>query len=51
MLIWPSVIKGEMLSWLGLIQVGVALGFTGLFLLVVIYYSRVFPTIAVSVKD
>jgi hypothetical protein len=50
-LIWPSVIKGEMLSWLGLIQVGVALGFTGLFLLVVIYYSRVFPTIAVSAKD
>jgi hypothetical protein len=51
LLVWPSVIKGEMLSWFGLIQVGVALGFTGLFLLVVIYYSRVFPTIAVSAED
>ncbi len=51
LLVWPSVIKGEMLSWFGLIQVGVALGFAGLFLLVVLFYSRVFPTIAVSSED
>ena len=51
LLVWPSVIKGEMLSWFGLIQVGVALGFVGLFLSVVIYYSRVFPTVAVAAKD
>ena len=51
LLIWPSVIKGEMLSWFGLIQIGVALGFGGIFLLVVLTYSRVFPTIAVSTKD
>jgi hypothetical protein len=51
LLIWPSVIKGDMLSWFGLIQVGIALGFLGIFLLVVLFYSRVFPTVAVSVKD
>jgi hypothetical protein len=50
-LIWPSVVKGNMLSWLGPIQVGIALGFIGLFLSVVLYYSRVFPTIAVSSKE
>jgi len=51
LLVWPSVIKGDMLSWFGLIQIGVALGFSGLFLLVVLYYSRVFPTVAVSARD
>ena len=50
-LIWPSVIKGDMLSWFGMIQVGIGLGFFGIFMLVVLYYSRVFPTVAVSVKD
>jgi hypothetical protein len=50
-LVWPSVIKGDMLSWFGLIQVGIGLGFLGIFLLVVLFYSRVFPTIAVSIKD
>jgi hypothetical protein len=51
LLIWPSVIKGDMLSWFGLIQVGIGLGFLGIFLLVVLFYSRVFPTVAVSIKD
>jgi len=51
LLVWPSVIKGEMLSWFGWIQIGIGLGFTGLFLLVVLYYSRVFPTVAVSSRD
>jgi hypothetical protein len=50
-LIWPSVIKGDMLSWFGAIQVGIGLGFLGLFMLVVLYYSRVFPTVAVSTED
>jgi hypothetical protein len=50
-LIWPSVIKSDMLSWFGMIQVGIGLGFFGIFMLVVLYYSRVFPTVAVSVKD
>ena len=51
LLIWPSVIKGDMLSWFGLIQTGIALGFLGIFMLVVLYYSRVFPTVAVAIKD
>jgi hypothetical protein len=51
LLVWPSVIKGDMLSWLGWIQIGVGLGFAGTFLMVVLYYSRVFPTVAVSAED
>ena len=51
LLIWPSVVKGNMYSWVGPIQIGIALGFLGLFLSVVIYYSRIFPTIAVSSKE
>ncbi len=51
LLIWPSAIKNDILSWFGLIQVGIALGFLGIFLLVVLFYSRVFPTVAVSIKD
>ncbi len=51
LLVWPSVVKGDMLSWFGAIQIGVALGFGGAFLAVVLYYSRVFPTIAVAAKD
>lgn len=51
LLIWPSVIKGDMLSWFGMIQVGIALGFFGLFMLVVLYYSRVFPTVSTAVRD
>jgi hypothetical protein len=51
LLIWPSVVKGDMLSWLGPIQIGIAAGFLGLFLAVVIFYSRVFPTIAVSSQE
>jgi len=51
LLIWPSVVKGDMLSWIGPIQLGVAAGFLGLFLTVVLVYSRVFPTIAVSSQE
>ena len=51
LLVWPSVIKGDMLSWFGPIQIGIALGFGGAFLAVVLFYSRVFPTVAVSIKD
>jgi hypothetical protein len=40
-----------MLSWFGMIQVGIALGFLGIFMLVVLFYSRVFPTVAVSIRD
>ena len=48
LLIWPSVIKGEQLAWLGPIQIGVLLGFVGAFSLVFLIYSRVFPSLAVE---
>lgn len=51
LLVWPSVVKGDMLSFIGPIQIGIALGFLGLFLAVVLYYARVFPTIAVSSQE
>jgi hypothetical protein len=51
LLIWPSVVKDEPLAWLGPIQLGIAVGFAGAFALVFLVYSRVFPSLAVSVKD
>ena len=51
LLVWPSVVKGDMTAPFGLIQIGIAAGFLGTFLAVVLYYSRVFPTVAVSIKD
>ncbi len=48
LLVWPSVVKGEQLSWLGPIQIGIALGFAGAFALVFLVYSRVFPSLALS---
>jgi hypothetical protein len=46
-LVWPSLQPGESWSWLGLVQVGIALGFLGSFALVFLLYTRVFPTLAV----
>jgi hypothetical protein len=51
LLVWPSVIKGDMTSWLGPIQLGIAAGFAGAFLLVFLIYTRVFPSVALSAKD
>ena len=51
LLVWPSVVKGDMTAPFGLIQFGIAAGFIGGFVAVVLYYSRVFPTVAVSVKE
>ena len=45
-LVWPSLVPGESGSWFGAIQIGVAAGFIGAFGLVYLYYSRVFPSIA-----
>jgi hypothetical protein len=47
LLIWPSVIKGDSWSWLGPIQLGIAVGFLGAFALVMLIYMRVFPSLAV----
>ncbi|MFP6625221.1 MAG: hypothetical protein VCC20_17205, partial [Myxococcota bacterium] len=48
LLIWPSAIKDDQFAWLGLIQIGILLGFIGAFALVFLIYSRVFPSLAVE---
>jgi hypothetical protein len=51
LLIWPSVIKDDSTSYLGLYQILIALGFFGAFGLVFLIYTRVFPTIAIPRRD
>jgi len=51
LLTWPSVIKDDSTSYLGLYQVLIALGFAGAFGLVFLVYTHVFPTLAVERKD
>ena len=51
LLIWPSVIKNDSTSYLGVAQILIALGFFGAYGLVFLFYTRVFPTIAVPKKD
>jgi hypothetical protein len=45
-LVWPSLVPQDGWAWLGLIQLGVAAGFVGAFGLVYLYYSRIFPSLA-----
>ncbi len=51
LLVWPSVVKGDQLAWLGPIQIGVLLGFAGAFALVFLVYSRIFPSLAVPERS
>jgi hypothetical protein len=51
LLVWPSVVKEDMTSFLGVIQLGIAGGFLGGFVLVYLIYSRVFPSIAVTERS
>ena len=44
-LIWPSYVPEDGMAWLGPIQLGVAAGFAGAFVLVFLFFSRVFPTL------
>ena len=37
-------------SWLGPVQIGIAAGFLGAFVLVFLLYTRVFPSLAVPSK-
>ncbi len=50
LLIWPSVVKDDMTAFLGLIPLGIGVGFISAFILVFLIYSRVFPSIAVTEK-
>ena len=46
-LVWPSLVPQDGWAWLGLVQLGIAAGFLGAFLLVFLTYTRVFPTLVV----
>ena len=50
-LVWPSLVPDDTWAFLGGVQVGVALGFTGLFGLVWLLFARVFPSLAVPKGD
>jgi hypothetical protein len=46
-LVWPSLVPRDSMAFLGWIQIGVALGFLGLFALVYLVFTRVFPSLPV----
>jgi hypothetical protein len=50
-LIWPSLVPEDTWAFLGSVQVGVALGFLGLFGLVWLTFARVFPSLAIPRAD
>ena len=45
MLVWPSLVPNDGMSWFGPIQVGLAVGFLGAFVLTFLVFSRIFPTL------
>jgi hypothetical protein len=49
-MVWPSLLPHDGYSWLGPVQLGIALGFFGAFTLVFLIYSRIFPTLPVPRK-
>lgn len=46
-LVWPSILPEDGWSWLGPLQIAIAAGFLGAFVLVFLIYTRVFPTLLV----
>jgi len=44
-LVWPALVPSNGLAWLGVVQLGIAAGFLGAFVLVFLVFSRVFPTL------
>ncbi|MDD9873674.1 MAG: hypothetical protein OXU65_09300 [Deltaproteobacteria bacterium] len=46
-LVWPSLVPGDTWAFLGVVQVGTALGFLGAFSAVWLLTTRIFPTLAV----
>ena len=50
-LVWPSLQPHDDGAWLGVIQIGIALGFLGAFVLVYLVFSRIFPTLPLPVRD
>jgi hypothetical protein len=49
-LVWPSLVPHDGASWAGPIQIGIALGFLGAFVLNFLLFSRVFPTLPLPRK-
>ncbi len=50
-LVWPSLQPHDAGAWLGMIQIGIALGFLGAFVGVYLVFSRIFPTLPLPVRD
>jgi hypothetical protein len=46
-LVWPSLVPTEGLSFLGVVQIGIAAGFLGAFALVFLVFTCLFPSLAV----
>jgi hypothetical protein len=51
LLVWPSVLKNDMTAFLELIPICIGLGFVGAFVLVFLFYSRVFPSLPTAPKS
>jgi hypothetical protein len=50
-LVWPSLVPTDSLSWLGFVQVGIAAGFLGAFALVFLLFSRRLPSLPVATRS
>jgi hypothetical protein len=50
-LVWPSLVPNDGSAWVGVIQLGTALGFAGAFGLLYLYYARVFPGLALPERS
>ena len=49
-LVWPSLVPHDGSAWIGGVQIGIALGFLGLFVMVISFVHRIFPTLPIP-KD
>ncbi len=50
-LVWPSLVPDDPVAWVGPIQLGIAAGFLGAFVLVYLIFTRVFPSLAVPERS
>ncbi len=50
-LIWPSLVPEDTMSFAGFVQFGIAAGFLGAFILVYLVYARIFPSLALPVDE
>jgi hypothetical protein len=49
-LVWPSLVPSDGTAWVGPIQIAIALGFLGAFVLNFLLFTRVFPTLPLPKK-